>query len=334
MPNANDTFELTAVDAEAIVSAWLGRAVRCEPPRRLIGGICYWVGRLRFDAPPHTAVVKIDANPLDIRLDAKSLPIGPGADPAENAAGSFGREAVHLEIVRSLGDFPAPRLLWRDDSRTRLPFSYMIIKDLPGRTLETLRLGAEERSAVERDLAEFCLRLHAHTRAEFGDVRPSARTRRWADIMVPRLAELREDLKDRLPAETLADIDLAIRHAADVLAEQGEPTLVHGDLWAANLLADRDADGRWRLSGVLDWPALQYADVEYELAYLEAWRTVGEAFLDRYCAQRPMRPGYPLRRLYYHLHTYMLHVWLEGHPSQVRQAAACARRLAKAVEDR
>ena len=67
---------------------------------------------------------------------------------------------------------------------------------------------------------------------------------------------------------------------------------------------------RWHLSGLLDPVGLQYADVELELAYLEAFDTVGEAFFGTYTAARPLRQGYDYRRLFYWLHTYMVHVWL------------------------
>ena len=55
---------------------------------------------------------------------------------------------------------------------------------------------------------------------------------------------------------------------------------------------------------------MQYAPVEKEIAYLEAFDTVGEAFFDVYAGRRPLRPGYEFRRLFYWLNTYMIHVWL------------------------
>lgn len=55
-------------------------------------------------------------------------------------------------------------------------------------------------------------------------------------------------------------------------------------------------------------PRLQYADVEHELAYLQAFDTVGTDFFDAYTAQTPMRPGFEIRRLFYGLNTHMIHV--------------------------
>jgi fructosamine-3-kinase len=69
------------------------------------------------------------------------------------------------------------------------------------------------------------------------------------------------------------------------------------------------SDG-WHLSGLLDPVGLRYAEVEKELAYMEAFDTVGQMFFDVYTSRCPLRPGYRFRRLFYWLDTYMLHLWL------------------------
>jgi len=66
----------------------------------------------------------------------------------------------------------------------------------------------------------------------------------------------------------------------------------------------------WHLSGLLDPIGLKYAEVEKELAYLQAFDTVGPAFFDAYTSHRPLREGFEFRRLFYWLETYMVHVWL------------------------
>ena len=68
---------------------------------------------------------------------------------------------------------------------------------------------------------------------------------------------------------------------------------------------------RWRLTGLLD-PALEFADVESELAYLEVFDVSRAAFFSAYAARQPLRPGYERRRLFYWLHTALVHVGLFG----------------------
>jgi fructosamine-3-kinase len=74
---------------------------------------------------------------------------------------------------------------------------------------------------------------------------------------------------------------------------------------------------------------LRYAEVEKELAYLEAFDTVGEEFFRVYTVERPLRSGYEYRRLFYWLNTYMTHVWLGFGPGfRDRIAATCDRIIA------
>ena len=63
--------------------------------------------------------------------------------------------------------------------------------------------------------------------------------------------------------------------------------------------------------GLLD-PNLQFADVEFELAYLEVFDVPRKAFFAAYANHHALRPGYEQRRLFYWLHTALVHVALFG----------------------
>lgn len=110
--------------------------------------------------------------------------------------------------------------------------------------------------------------------------------------------------------------------AEAVLADAGVPTLVHGDVWEGNLIVRREAE-RWRLVGLLD-PGSEYADVESELAYLEVFDHRRDALFAAYTARRPLRSGYERRRLFYWLHTALVHVALFGDPFFREYAARVA----------
>ena len=58
--------------------------------------------------------------------------------------------------------------------------------------------------------------------------------------------------------------------------------------------------------------SLQYADVELELAYLEVFDTPKNELLSAYHERHPRRAGYETRRLFYWLHTALVHVGLFG----------------------
>ena len=83
-----------------------------------------------------------------------------------------------------------------------------------------------------------------------------------------------------------------------LLPPQPPPSLIHGDLWAGNIIA-----GRWLVD-----PAVHYADRELELAYLHWTGRVPPEFLTAYTDQWPLDPGYEHRRPALQLHKLLIHV--------------------------
>ncbi len=287
MFNLQTDLHLSPDQAEDILSAWLGTRVHCTGIDRLVGGMINTVLRLRFDHDPCTAVIKL------------------------NSAGTpFHNEARILRHLRDRG-FPCPTVYAVDDDARLLPCTYLLLETLPGVNMAEVRLEPRDRDRVERELAEVLVALHGHTRKTFGPIDAPGGAR-WADVLMPDIFEIRAqaEVTERLPADVLADVDHAIALAPDLLADQGVPTLIHGDIWAANVIVRKAGDG-WHLSGLVD-PGTQYADMEMELAYLRGFNTMGDAFFDAYTAQRPLRPGYEARWRVYWLRTYLIHVWLFG----------------------
>lgn len=298
---------LSRPEAERLLSQWQGRPVTCECIKRLHGSGGGTVYRLDFHCPPFCAVAKLDAGPENSLLV---------------------RERNNMELVRKLTQVPAPRIYLEDSTRARFPYSVLLLEVLPGTNLKATELTREQRDRVSVELAETMLELHAHTRNSFGPATSGPQRPRWSEVFLPKLAELRDDMAEHLPASALGNIDVALAGARNLFVESGPATLVHGDLWAGNIMVY--PEGRhWHLSGLVDWAALQYADVEYELSYLEAWSTVTPSFFEKHATRIPPRAGHETRRLFYWLHTYMLHVWLFGEERYRRLAAETADRIAR-----
>jgi len=308
-PNLN--LSLTKKDAQAILSSCLGKQRTCTDVTRLHAGKCYAVFRLAFDVSPHKAVIKVDVSP-------------------ENEG--FKREKTRLALAGEFGFDLAPQIYGEDSARTKLPFSYLLLEALEGTDLESASVPEADRDRISGQLADALLELHSHTRRDFGEIEDKSGERDWRSIFLPRLNELRDDMQSLLEPDVLADLDGALEPASDVLGDTGLPTLVHGDVWAGNILVVQKDDG-WHLSGLVDWPAFQYADVEYELAYLEAWNTVTSVFFEHYTKHKPLHPGYERRRLFYWLHTYMLHVWLHEKDQYRQMVAQTARRITEVLKE-
>jgi fructosamine-3-kinase len=85
-------------------------------------------------------------------------------------------------------------------------------------------------------------------------------------------------------------------------AHDPHPSLIHGDLWAGNIV-----DGRWLID-----PAVAFADREMELAFMTMFGGIPQAMFDAYLDVWPLDDGWELRRPALRLHHLLVHVRLFG----------------------
>jgi len=300
-------IRLTRAEAEALLSRWLAGPVRCTRIERLAGGMINSVLRLDFDREPHSAVIKLGAS----------------------GERTFTYETRALEYLRKHTSLPCPAVYIEDSSAAEFPFAFLLLEILPGVSLPWAPLGRADRDRIDRELAAVLLELHSHKRDTFGGISDDRGKEKWADVFLPRLHEVRRQVEGRLPAKVLGDVDRALSVAGDVMGDESSPSLIHGDIWATNIMVAPRDDG-WHLSGLID-PGAQYADIEMELAYIEVFATAGRAFFETYTAQTPLRAGYALRRLFYWLHTYLIHVHIFGDQHYKDMTARVAAAIARSI---
>ena len=158
--------------------------------------------------------------------------------------------------------------------------------------------------SAEEHVAELLAGLHAISADAYGfdeDTligllpQPNPWTDDWVDFFADQrllhLAEMAVSMK-RMPTAMLRRFEALCRRLDSFIEAPAAPALVHGDIWASNLLAQ---DGR--ITGVLD-PAIYYGHPEVELAYIFLFHSFGKPFLQRlsnppaHCA-RLLRRTYP-----------------------------------------
>ncbi|MBT3377299.1 MAG: phosphotransferase [Lentisphaerae bacterium] len=300
-------LDVSRHQVETLLARWLGKSVSCTAVVRLTGGMVNSVLRATFENPPYQVVVKLGGGQTD----------------------GFQDERLRLDYLRSHSIMRCPEVYGINTPDDAVPHHSLLLECLPGIPLTAAELGVAARRSIDEQLVETLLGLHSNHRALYGAVHDDGETDRWADIEIPRMLDMREEMVGRLDGCVVETIDTALGAAPEVFHDQGPPTLIHGDLWAGNILV-RETGGKWTVTGFID-PGVQYADVEHELAYLECFQTVGPAFMPLYRAVCPARPGYPLRRLYYWLNTMMIHVWLFGDGHYCRRTAGIAAEIVDAV---
>jgi fructosamine-3-kinase len=174
-------------------------------------------------------------------------------------------------------------------------------------------------AAAETHAAELMAALHDVGADRFGHERdtvigglpqPNPPSPRWLDFFRDwRLLYMAHEALRHggISAALMARLERFAARLGEFIEEPARPSLVHGDLWAGNILARQG-----RIAGLID-PAVYHADPEIELAFATLFRSLGEPFFRRYGELRPLRPGFfETRRDIYNLYPLLVHARLFG----------------------
>ncbi len=129
---------------------------------------------------------------------------------------------------------------------------------------------------------------------------------RWKRVWTAAWLALR---RGRLDTATMQRIEQLGARLETLLTEPAQPALIHGDLWAGNVLCQRG-----RVVAVID-PAVSWSHPEIEIAFTALFDSFPAAFQHRYFTLNPAPPGFAEHRCaIYNLYPLLVHAALFGAP--------------------
>lgn len=189
--------------------------------------------------------------------------------------------------------------------------------------------------AVTRDLADIVARLHSVKMPRYGFDRPTPigsiqRKNPWTESWITFFRDCRlmpiarmAAQSGRLPEGCLSRLEVLCGRLEDWLPEYGRASLIHGDLWAGNILLSER-----KVAALID-PAVFYADPEYELAFMPLFGGFGPDFMPRYREHHAVPPEFESERLpLYQIEPLLVHAALFGGSYGTRADAVIRRYVA------
>ena len=214
------------------------------------------------------------------------------------------REGYMLRYLSEESDLPVPEVWYSTD---RL----LIMDFLPGesRFSDAAQAHAAELLADLHDISASAFGLEEDTLIG-GLHQPNPWTNSWLDFFrEQRLLYMGQEGVEcgRLPQKILQRLERFCRQLDKWLMEPERPSLLHGDVWTTNVLAQGDT-----ITGFVD-PAIYYGHAEIELAFTTLFGTFSQPFFERYQELRPLPDGFfTERRDIYNLYPLLVHVRLFG----------------------
>jgi len=287
----SDLGNTTSIElASSIIKNALNNSLNVTSVKPLHGGMVNRVEKWKTDGDPSAIVAKMN----------------PKADFDD-----FKTEFDSLNWYQANTSFPVPKPLSVSTGNDVYSGSYLLMEYIPAPNLELAKISPSGMQKIQLQLADILADLHDITRDTYGSALDTKGPGKWLDVFTPRITFNFEKCASKLSRQDRSVIEKMLSDLLDWLPETNHPTLVHGDVWAANILVDDSSPDDPNIKAFVDSNAL-FADVEYELAYLRIFSTADENFFSRYTDRHQIKDGFQDRCLVYWLNTMMIHLWMFG----------------------
>lgn len=164
---------------------------------------------------------------------------------------------------------PVTRFLAFDQSRSRLPFRFAVTNYLPGVSVDALK-GEPDVADLYRQMGQMLRRLHAVRMpgyGRFGATGMPDPVATNAEFLGRHAAVIFRNFRHQGGDDALATrLEAIVADCLPGLSCSNGAVFAHDDFQPHNVLAERTADGRVRLTGLVDFGNARAADAVFDLA--------------------------------------------------------------------
>lgn len=234
--------------------------------RRLFGDNAAWRPLLGGSINTVWRVEQPGKDPVIIRVAPSMETVAQG--PSWLRGDALASEMIVLDRVRPLlRVVPVPVAAgFLPDERP-----WVVQETVPGSLFANVmdRLSDLDRASTWRQVGEVVRRVQDVPVRWFGTPTEHQRFPDWPSMVMADVEGLRVDAdRFRLPAAPFRALHELVAASVDLLAEVTKPGLVHSDLDPRHVFV-HEAEGDWKVSGIIDWEYARYVDPMSESVVVE-----------------------------------------------------------------
>ncbi|GAA0068639.1 hypothetical protein UT300003_01620 [Clostridium sardiniense] len=192
-----------------------------------------------------------------------------------------GEEYVYKLCIDN--EIPCSKILLCDTEKKIINRDYMIVDYIDSKVLYDVKVSKDIEDRLYNEVGEYISKLHNITSKKFGrvyDISKGDGFDLWSEYLIDEISELNDRIRefDIFDYKQLELFKSCIYKYKEILDEVKIPHLVHGDLWAGNILVEEINDN-YNIAAIIDADRAIFGDVDFEFA--NPWIT-NESFIKGY----------------------------------------------------
>ncbi|MDR3217190.1 MAG: fructosamine kinase family protein [Clostridiaceae bacterium] len=186
-------------------------------------------------------------------------------------------EAAALRLLRQASPLKVPEVYYTHGADDKFPVNAMAMERIDGVSAQDLPffLSAKKRRLISETVISALAKIHETTADKYGYVDGTESFDTWQEFYKAVLFDVYERAKpfckenvSPLNDKIIAVLEIGIKNIDYILADKvKKPSLLHGDLWIANIMVDAKT---FEPTGILDPLHSMWGDKEFDLFPLNA----------------------------------------------------------------
>ena len=165
-------------------------------------------------------------------------------------------------------DVPCSNVLAYDTSKQMIDRDFMIVEYIPSVAMVNTELTEEQQNHLDFQIGKQLAKLHQVTGDSFGFVsriRAGKYFKKWSDAIIFEIEDISERLEKSggIRGKKVNALREVFYQSRNLLDEIKEPHLLHTDLWAGNVLLNKDT---MEIAAIIDGDRAVFGDVDFEFA--------------------------------------------------------------------